>query len=353
MNAAVEALFAALHNCPEISGCEHKTKKLLTDFIAANTSLEITGCGGGFYAAHREQNCAKAPIALRADYDALACPDGSAAHLCGHDGHSAALCLCALMLESKRVNRNVFFLFQPAEETGAGAITCLELFEKESVAEIYGAHNLPGYPLARVLTRSGTFAFGSLGLTLRFAGRPAHAAYPEYGLSPAAAVGELLTLVPTLSATRRYTGRTLCTVAGASMGEKAFGTAASDAELWLTIRAEHESELKRFTRDTIAAAASLAQKYGLDFSSEKQDAFPATENNEACAQKVMSLCHGEPLLEPMRWSEDFGHYLQRCDGAFFGIGAGENHAPLHTAGYIYPKQLLYPTADAFMALIKG
>ena len=55
----------------------------------------------------------------------------------------------------------------------------------------------------------------------------------------------------------------------------------------------------------------------------------------------------------MRWSEDFGHYLLHCPGAFFGIGAGEQHAPLHTADYEYPDTLLAPTAAAFLALLEG
>ena len=51
--------------------------------------------------------------------------------------------------------------------------------------------------------------------------------------------------------------------------------------------------------------------------------------------------------------QDFGHYLLRCPGAFFGIGAGEQHAPLHTADYEYPDSLLAPTAEAFLALMEG
>ena len=37
----------------------------------------------------------------------------------------------------------------------------------------------------------------------------------------------------------------------------------------------------------------------------------------------------------------------------FGIGAGENHAPLHTAHYEYPDGLLEPTVNAFMAIVQG
>lgn len=341
----------ALHACPEISGREERTKALLIDFLQNHTTLEICPCGDGFYAAHRE-GTAVPGIALRADYDALAMPDGTAAHLCGHDGHAASLCGAALATEGKTFGRDVFFLFQPAEETGAGAEGCTELFDKENVGEIYGAHNLPGLPLGQVTTRSGTFACASRGLTLYLRGKPTHAAYPENGVSPAGAVGQLLCALPELSAPERYTGMTLCTVVGAKMGEKAFGAAAAEAEVWLTLRAEHDRDLSALEDAVLSLAEELASAYSLAFSHEIQDVFPATENDSHCAEKVLARCGGELLSTPMRWSEDFGHYLRRCPGAFFGIGAGEEHPPLHTGEYEYPDALLELTAKAFLALLK-
>lgn len=342
-----------LHQCPEISGQEVKTKALLQKFLREHTTLELHPCGEGFYCAHREVSPEKPAIALRADFDALATPDGGAAHLCGHDGHAANLCAVALMLEGKNVGRNVFLLFQPAEETGAGAYPCCELFEKESIAEIYGAHNLPGFPEGVVFIRPGTFACASRGVTLRFLGAPTHAAYPENGKNPALAVGKFLCALPEIAAPEHYTGMTLCTVIGAELGEKAFGAACAQAEVWLTLRAEHNVDLEKLRTSVLGCAKVLCEEAQLEFSYEEQDVFPATENDPACAQKVLTLCHGRTLEVPMRWSEDFGHYLLHVPGAFFGVGAGERHAPLHTKNYEYPDHLLEPTANAFMAIVRG
>lgn len=349
----IEALRHALHACPEISGQEHQTKALLLDFLQTHTTLELCPCGDGFYAAHREASPQKPAIALRADYDALAMPDGTAAHLCGHDGHAAALCGVALQIQGKRFDRDIFLLFQPAEETGAGAPGCLELFERESVAEIYGAHNLPGIPLGQVTTKAGTFACASRGVILYFRGKPAHAAYPEHGISPVTAVGELLCSLPALAAPERYTGMTRCTVIGAELGEKAFGAAAERAEIWLTLRAEHNRDLEALHTAILKQSEQLAARHNLQFAHDTQDVFPATENTPACAEKVLSCCHGMLLAEPMRWSEDFGHYLSVCPGAFFGIGAGTDCPPLHTEHYEYPDALLEPTIAAFLNLISA
>ena len=275
----ITALRAQLHACAEVSGREVVTKHTLLTFLREHTSLELHELAGGFYAAHREPEGTKPTVALRADYDALATPEGGAAHLCGHDGHAAALCGVALMLEGQSIGRSVFLLFQGAEETGAGAALCCELFDREKVGEIYGAHNLPGFPFGAVLTRAGTFACASRGVTIHFVGKPAHAAYPETGISPAPAVGQLLVDLPALAAPEQYRGITLCTVIGAQMGEKAFGAAAESAELWLTLRGEHDDDLARLRRSVLTRAQELAHKNHLEFSFEEQDIFPATEND--------------------------------------------------------------------------
>jgi metal-dependent amidase/aminoacylase/carboxypeptidase family protein len=43
-------------------------------------------------------------------------------HMCGHDGHMAILCGLARRLQAERPARGrIILMFQPAEETGAGA----------------------------------------------------------------------------------------------------------------------------------------------------------------------------------------------------------------------------------------
>ena len=119
----------------------------------------------------------------------------------------------------------------------------------------------------------------------------------------------------------------------------------------IALRAEHEKDLE-FLREAVwRTAKDLAEADGLGVEMEEQDVFPATENDPGCAAKVMERCNGKPLEIPMRWSEDFGHYLKKCKGAFFGIGAGEDHAALHTIHYEYPDELLEHTVTAFLQLI--
>ena len=144
-----------LHAHPELSGQEVWTKQRLMDFLRTHSGLELFDRGHYFYALYRGKSDAPA-IAFRADFDALPIEDeidapyrsqcAGVAHKCGHDGHSATLCALALTVEAMQPERSVVFLFQPAEETGAGAKTCLGVFDEQDIGEFYAYHNYPSEP---------------------------------------------------------------------------------------------------------------------------------------------------------------------------------------------------------------
>lgn len=117
-----------LHAHPELSNEETWTKARLQRFIEENTkNLEIIDKGNWFYAKYFKAE-GLPNIAFRADFDALPMdefielPWGSKfpgkAHKCGHDGHSSTLAGFALEVDQKGAYKNIFFLFQPAEEVG-------------------------------------------------------------------------------------------------------------------------------------------------------------------------------------------------------------------------------------------
>lgn len=242
-----------------------------------------------------------------------------------------------------------------AEETGEGAKAMLEVLDKYNVSEIYGIHNLPGFPFGKVYTSLDTFACASCGMTFNIQGRPAHAAYPESGASPLRAISELLNAIDESQIPDdRFSEGTFATLIGINAGQKAFGTSAENAEVWVTVRSRTDKEFIRIKEYLEYVVKKACEIYDLTYSVEIQDEFPATVNDRECVEKVLKCCDGKLLIEPMRWSEDFGHYLNNkyTKGAFIGIGAG-NWPGLHTKDYEFPDDLLEYHIKTFIKLINS
>ena len=342
MDKRIRELFDALHNSPECSGKEIKTKQLITEFMNRNTGMEYHDLPGGFYYEHRV-NASSGSVVLRVDYDAVTVDEGKAKHLCGHDGHSTALCLCALRILQEGTGSNVKLLFQSSEENGQGAKNCLAALNKDDI--IFGQHNLPGFPFGKVFTSMDTFASASCGLILELKGKSSHAAYPELGISPSGMLADILRLCENYK-----TPDQMITVIGVKMGEEAFGVMAHEAKICLTLRSKTDVGLLQLKNEIIDLIS--ARKEDLAFTYKEVDYFPATVNHPEQAEEVLKKLDASLLKEPMRWSEDFAYYLKEHKGAFFGIGAGEDHAGLHTSEYSYPVDLIDITADCFYNLVK-
>ncbi|KZE36316.1 amidohydrolase [Bhargavaea cecembensis] len=364
INLAV-SLRRELHQHPELSNEETWTKARLIEFIKAHTDLEIIDQGNWFYAAHRAGEDRRS-LAFRADFDALPIdetidlPWGSRvpgkAHKCGHDGHSATLAGFALEVDQQKPDVNVFFLFQPAEETGDGAKQCVSLIADEQIDEIYAYHNMSGFPYRAVGIREGTMFCASKGMTIHLEGLPAHASQPEDGINPAFALASIIQAIPQLTSQADYRGLVLCTVIQIDAGEKAFGISASKGLIRLTIRALHEDELDRLQKKLEQLSAEQAEKHGLRIRFEYNDEFPETANNTDIADKVRAAAKGAGLVcfdmeEAFRGSEDFGHLAKLTKAAYCIIGNGENHPHIHTAEYDFRDELIETGTDLFLAIL--
>ncbi|MDR1637193.1 MAG: M20/M25/M40 family metallo-hydrolase, partial [Treponema sp.] len=238
-----------LHRRPELACRELWTKQRLIGFLRENTSLEIVEKGRWFYALYRA-GADRPNIAFRAEFDALPIdetidlPYGSQfpgiSHKCGHDGHSASLAGFALEIDRKGADKNVYFVFQHAEETGEGAAECAPLMDEAGIAEIFAFHNAPGLPEHAVGVKDGVTCCASTGVIIRLTGVPCHASQPEDGRNPSLAMAELVRSLPGFTKAAEYRGLVMGTVVGIKAGGEAFGVSASEGRLMLTIRAEYD-----------------------------------------------------------------------------------------------------------------
>lgn len=350
----IASLRKQLHTIPEPSMKEYKTKELLIDFISKETSLEIMDYGNWFYT-YKKGASSDATIAFRADIDAVLCPDGCARHLCGHDGHSAILAGLAVRLDCMEIRKDVYLIFQPAEEIGKGAAICSKLIEEKNISEIYGLHNIPGYKENQILLLEDTFACASTGMEIKLIGKESHAAYPNQGNNPALAFANIINYMNQVI-NEEHRGVLLGTVIGMELGSKSYGVSAGEGILRLTLRAQYQSEYDKLVNNIKAYANSQADENDLQCEITLIEEFPATENHKENVAKIRKTATEMYLEvvnpnEPFRWSEDFGYYLQKTKGAFFGVGVGENWPGLHTKDYEFNDNIIDVCIDLFEKMV--
>jgi amidohydrolase len=362
------ALRHELHRHPELACRETWTKQRLMDFLRRHTSLEVVDRGRWFYALYRASAPAggdRPNIAFRADFDALPMdetidlPYGSqfpgVAHKCGHDGHSACLAGFALEIDRRGADKDVYFVFQHAEETVEGALECAPLMDEAGISEIFAYHNVPGLPENSIAVMDGTTACGSTGMIIHLKGIPAHASQPEDGRNPCFAIAEIVRCIPGFTDPAQYRGLVMCTVIGIDAGKEAFGMAAGEGRLMLTIRGQFDGELEALRQKIEDKTREQAARYGLEYDFSFRDSVPAAVNHAESAGKVrraakglgLTLLEGDALS---RGSEDFGWFTKRTRGAMFWVGAGEGRAPIHTVQFDFNDGIIPTVVDLYMAL---
>ncbi len=298
-------------------------------------------------------------IGLRADMDALPIvettghPWASKAdgkmHACGHDGHTAMLLAAARYLaEDKNFDGTVIFIFQPAEERGAGAKVMidegvLDLFKIENV---FGMHNLPGLPVGQFATRVGAVMAATDDFTVSLRGMSGHAALPHAAIDPVVAAAQIVVNLQTLIS------RNVDPLDSAVVSVCRFqsGTAMNiipdTAEIAGTIRtlnpATRQMLRERF-HDVVESICRAHRVHAtIDFERNAPAALNAQIQTEVAIQAAIAVV-GESNVErdtcPLMGGEDFAYMLQSRPGTFIFIGNGDS-APLHNSNYDFDDEAL-------------
>jgi len=361
-----------LHRRPELSGNEEITAKKVASFLENLEPDElITGLGGtGVMARFEPTGDPVQTILFRAELDAIAVEEESDTphrsvkpgimHGCGHDGH-----MTILAGFSKAVSRNrpaqtrVLVLYQPAEETGEGAQRVLadERFNQLQVDHAFALHNLPGFPENSVVVRSGVFASASAGFEVRWKGRSSHAAYPEQGINPAAAMASFLIKAEEHLAGFRSSGpQNKAVNTFIRLGEPAFGISPGNGKAGFTLRSPDNEMLSKAIDSLKELADATAAGYDGSVETETVEPFAATVNSDEGVRVVIDAADSCGLQvieqeEPFPWSEDFGRFGEKCPVTLFGLGAGEESKPLHSEQYDFNDSLIKPGIDLFSKIL--
>ena len=353
-----------LHENPELGYEETRTSQVVRRELG-RAGIEFVGdLAGGTGVLGYLPGSMETAIGLRADMDALPIEEVSdveyksktagVMHACGHDGHTtmligAARILAKIAAESE-LPRPVKFVFQPAEEVGAGAKRMVDDgvlggdVLGPPIDTMFGLHGWPLWPLGVVGTRPGPLLAAADTFDIDVLGTGAHAAFPHLGRDPIVASSAIVSALQTL-ASREVDPLDAVVVSVTRFDAgSAYNVIPDRAALAGTIRTLQSSTREHLIRRIESIAHQVAHAYGCESSVTISDGYPVTNNDanaasrfEDTARETLGDERVRPVELPVMGTEDFSFYSHEVPSCFFVLGlipAGQQGtAQLHQATF--------------------
>ena len=358
----VTQLRRSLHAAPELAYQEHETAKTVCNWLKACNLEVFSGIGGtGVVGVLRRGSSGRA-IGLRADMDALPLQEATdlahrsavpgRMHACGHDGHVAMLLGAAGVLSTEGgFHGTVHFVFQPAEEGGAGAKRMIEdgLFKRFDMQSVYSLHNWPDLPKGVIALRPGPVMGASFRFRVVVTGRGAHAATPHQGIDPIPVVCATVQALQTVVARECSASDSVVISVTQLGGGEALNVVPQTAWFAGTARVSSPATEARVREALRRTAAAIAQAHGATAAVEVHAGYPATVNSPAetrncieAAERVFGVDGVRADVPVCLTTEDFGYMLAEKPGAYALLGGGgrEGAPGLHNPHYDFNDEIL-------------
>lgn len=381
----VVAIRHDLHAHPELAYQEHRTSGRVVEELKRLGIAHVAGLAGGTgVLAHLpgtgpvNERGSRQAIALRADMDALPIEEKTGApytstnkgvmHACGHDGHTANLLGVARVLSQIEHRPNpVTFVFQPAEEGGAGGRRMCEdgcLSGKvlgPPVRRIFGLHGWPQYELGVVGSRPGPMLAATDNFVVTVKGTQSHAAYPQLSDDPVVAAAHTITALQTI-ASRNIAPQEAVVVTVAKING---GTANNIIPQTVTFAGTMRT-LKPEVRSTARArfytiVEQTARAFGASAEVEWHDGYPVTNNDPAATDQFFAVARAALGQDRVRLvanasmgGEDFSYYGHHVSACFFILGVKppgrESQPSLHQPEYDFNDDALETGIEVMVRL---
>ena len=360
-----------LHAHSEVSNKEFETAKAVLAFVShfkPDQTIEKVG-GNGLIIIYKG-NLPGPSILIRCDMDALPIQEintfsyksknKEVSHKCGHDGHMTIVAGLAEMLSKNTLKKGkVILLFQPAEETGEGALKVIadKKFSDLKPDYVFALHNLPGYKTNQIVLKEDVFNASVSSMIIKLRGKTAHAAEPENGLNPSVAIAEIIQEFNKRIVDNPLSSHLkIITPIFSKIGSKAYGTSAGEGEIHFTIRTWTKAEMDKLKQQLIEFVNKTAEHHHLQNSIEWVQDFQSNVNHPQAIDfvKQAAQLNEFDILEkqvPFKWGEDFGVFTQQYKGAMFGLGAGETTPSLHNPDYDFPDEISETGIKMFYSII--
>ena len=353
-HAEITAWRRHLHEHPELLFDLPETSKFVEEKLRSFGITDITtgiAQTGVVASIEGQRNTSGRTIGLRADMDALPIMEATGLpyasktpgkmHACGHDGHTAMLLGAAQYLaETRNFDGRVVLIFQPAEEGGGGGEVMVQegLMDRWGINEVYGMHNMPGYPTGHFAIREGALLAAADEFNITLTGQGGHAAAPHEAIDTNLAAAHVLIALQSIASRNtdplKQVVVSVCTLRSVTESHNVLphqvllrGTVRTlDPE----VQDLAEQRLYDITRLTAEAHQCKAE---IDY----QRGYPVTRNHAEhtrfAAVAADQITPGtDRNTPPIMAGEDFSYMLNARPGAYIMIGNGDG-ATVHHPEY--------------------
>lgn len=343
-----------LHRHPELAFEEFRTSQLVAERLD-RYGLEVqTGVAKTGVVATLKGDRPGRTLLLRADMDALPIEEETGAtyasetpgkmHACGHDGHTAILLGAARYLaENKhRLEGQIRFVFQPAEEGPGGAAPMIEEGVLEGVQAAVGLHLWSYLPVGQATVCPGPMMAAADEFTVKVEGVGAHAAQPDLGVDTILVATQMIQQLHTIVARNVSPLESAVLTTTWMKGGKAYNVIPHFAEFGGTVRTFKDEVRSRVKERMKVLLEHTASAYGARVDFNYREGYPPLVNDPQITELVESVCREVLELPPhlpearTLGGEDMAYYLQQVPGCFFFLGAGHG-GNREDFGHHHPK----------------
>ncbi len=356
-----------LHQNPELSFNEYETTKLLIDSIKKldnsdrivihtpyKTGLLVDyKCNNGNYSL------------FRADIDALPIKEKTSAefksqnnfmHACGHDIHTSILFDFLQTVLKENIQKNLLFLFQPAEESGGGAIEFFKtgIFNNYKIENAFALHVTDDYSKGTIASTKGVLFASSLEIDIDFEGVSSHVAFPTEGKN---AFNALRLFVDAVDQMPKNTSDPFVFGIGKVSAGEVRNIIPGSAHLEGTMRGLSSKKVLNYYKTVVEKTAGIQQITDVKINCKQGSNYPEVIVNDKLYDKLIpSLSSKFNFIDCgyKMTGEDFGFISHQYPSFMFWLGTstGENHG-LHNPNFLPDDDVITIGASVFKEILEN
>ncbi|MBJ7982540.1 MULTISPECIES: N-acetyldiaminopimelate deacetylase [Bacillus] len=352
-----------LHKIPEIGFKEWKTQQYILDYIGTlpNERLEVRTWKTGVIVKVNGKNPEKI-IGYRADIDGLPITEETGyefssvhegmMHACGHDLHATIGLGLLTAAVSERIDDDLVFIFQPAEEGPGGALPMLESDELKEWKPnmILGLHIAPEYSVGTIATKEGLLFANTSELYVDLKGKGGHAAYPHTANDMIVAASHLVTQLQSVISRNVDPLDSAVITIGKITGGTVQNIIAEKSRLEGTIRTLSVESMKRVKSRIEAIVAGIEASFQCEAVIDYGAMYHQVYNHEELTREFMQFTREQTNMDVIKCTEamtgeDFGYMLREIPGFMFWLGVnseyGLHHAKLKPDEEVIEKAIVF------------